>query len=81
MQEISKRFVYPANFAEQRIQEAYATILNADEVTKDMIPPLCHYIIFSKDGEKNKETFQNNMSKLHGKLQMTKKRQENIFIR
>lgn len=45
-------FVYPANFAEQRIQEAYDTILNADEVTKDMIPPLCHYIIFSKDGEK-----------------------------
>lgn len=45
-------FVYPANFAEHRIQESYDILLNADEVTKDMIPPLCHYIIFSKDGEK-----------------------------
>ena len=44
--------IYPANYAEQRINEAYDTILNANEVTKDMMPPLCHYILFSKDGEK-----------------------------
>lgn len=44
--------IYPANYAERRINEAYDLIQGADEVTEDMIPPLCHYVIFSMDGEK-----------------------------
>lgn len=44
--------IYPANYAERKINEAYDLIQNADEVTEDMIPPLCHYVIFSMDGEK-----------------------------
>ena len=44
--------IYPANYAERKINEAYDLIRSADEVTKDMIPPLCHYVIFSMDGEK-----------------------------
>lgn len=43
--------IYPANYAEKKINDAYELILNADEVTEEMIPPLCHYVIFSKDGE------------------------------
>ncbi|MDE7045951.1 MAG: sensor histidine kinase, partial [Acetatifactor sp.] len=44
--------IYPANYAERKINEAYDLIRSADEVTEDMIPPLCHYVIFSMDGEK-----------------------------
>ena len=43
--------IYPANYAERKINEAYDTIQNADEVTEEMIPVLCHYVIFSEDGE------------------------------
>lgn len=43
--------IYPANYAERKINEAYEMIQNADEVTQDMIPVLCRYIIFSKDGK------------------------------
>ena len=43
--------IYPANYAERKINEAYDTIQNADEVTEEMIPVLCHYAIFSADGE------------------------------
>lgn len=42
--------IYPANYAERRIEEAYETLQNADEVTEDMIPPLSHYAVFSQDG-------------------------------
>lgn len=45
-------YIYPANFAEVKISEAYDTILNADEVTEEIIPPLCHYVLFSKDGKR-----------------------------
>ena len=48
---INTECIYPANYAEQKINEAYDTILNADEVTEDMIPPLCHYVLFSMDGK------------------------------
>ena len=44
--------IYPANYAERKINEAYDLIQSTDEVTEDMIPPLCHYVIFSMDGEK-----------------------------
>lgn len=43
--------IYPANYAEQKINEAYDLIQSADVVTEDMIPPLCRYLIFSLDGE------------------------------
>lgn len=43
--------IYPANYAERKINEAYDMIQNADEVTEDIIPLLCHYVIFSTDGE------------------------------
>ena len=43
--------IYPANYAERKINEAYDLIQNADEVTEDIIPVLCHYVIFSADGE------------------------------
>ncbi|MDY3250455.1 MAG: HAMP domain-containing sensor histidine kinase [Candidatus Choladocola sp.] len=42
--------IYPANYAERKINEAYDMIQNADEVTEDIIPLLCHYVIFSADG-------------------------------
>lgn len=44
--------IYPANYAEQRINEAYDLIQSADKVTENMIPPLCRYAIFSMSGEK-----------------------------
>lgn len=43
--------IYPANYAERKINEAYDLIQRADGVTEDMIPPLCHYVIFDMDGE------------------------------
>lgn len=45
-------WIYPANFVEKKIAEVYDTILYADKVTEEMIPPLCSYVVFSKDGEK-----------------------------
>ena len=49
---ISVGCIYPANYAEQKINEAYDTILRADKVTAEMIPALCDYVIFSENGEK-----------------------------
>ena len=49
---ISVGCIYPANYAEQKINEAYDTILHADKVTAEMIPALCDYVIFSENGEK-----------------------------
>ena len=43
--------IYPANYAERKINEAYDTIQNADEVTEEMMPVLFHYAVFSADGE------------------------------
>ena len=48
---INTGYIYPANYTEQKINEAYSTIQNADEVTKDMIPALSHYVVFSVNGE------------------------------
>ena len=41
---ISVGCIYPANYAEQKINEAYDTILRADKVTAEMIPALCDYV-------------------------------------
>ena len=48
---VNLRVIYPANYAERKISEAYDMIQNADEVTEEMIPVLCRYVIFSEDGE------------------------------
>lgn len=44
--------IYPANYAERGIDKVYGLIQGAEEVTEDMIPPLCRYVIFSMDGQK-----------------------------
>ncbi len=49
---VNTGIIYAANYAERKINEAYDLIQNAKEVTEDMIPPLCHYVIFSMNGEK-----------------------------
>lgn len=49
---VNTGIIYAANYAERKINEAYDLIQNAEEVTEDMIPPLCHYVVFSTDGEK-----------------------------
>lgn len=43
--------IYPANYAERKINEVYDRIQNADKVTEDIIPDLCYYVLFSMDGE------------------------------
>ncbi|WP_026491949.1 sensor histidine kinase [Butyrivibrio sp. XPD2002] len=43
--------IYPANYAEEQIDDIYINIINADEVTEDLIPDFCSYVVFSKDGE------------------------------
>ena len=48
---INTGYIYPANYAEKKINEAYSTIQKADEVTKDMIPALSHYVVFSANGD------------------------------
>lgn len=42
--------IYPANYAEKKINESYDTLQSAVEVTQDIIPPLCYYAVFSEDG-------------------------------
>ena len=54
---ISVGCIYPANYAEQKINEAYDTILRADKVTAEMIPALCDYVIFSGDCTRNDKAF------------------------
>ena len=48
---INAGVIYPANYAEYRISEVYEQIENASEVTEDMIPDVCRYVIFSEEGE------------------------------
>lgn len=48
---VNTGMIYPANYAERKINEAFDLLQNAEQVTKDMIPPLCHYAIFSLDGK------------------------------
>lgn len=49
---VNMGIIHPANYAERKINEASDLIQSADKVTEDMIPPLCHYVIFSMNGEK-----------------------------
>lgn len=48
---VNTGIIYPANYTERKINEAYDRIQSADEVTEDMVPSLCRYVIFSVDGE------------------------------
>ncbi len=43
--------IYPANYAEFRINEVAEQIKAADEVTADLIPDVCRYVVFSEDGQ------------------------------
>lgn len=42
--------IYPANYAEYRISEVERQIETASEVTADLIPDVCRYVVFSEDG-------------------------------
>lgn len=48
---INAGVIYPANYAEYRISEVYEQIENASEVTEEMVPDVCRYVIFSEEGE------------------------------
>ena len=48
---INTGIILPANYAEVEIQKATNIISNADEVTEDLIPPLCKYAVFNLEGE------------------------------
>lgn len=43
--------VYPANYAEQQAKEAAGRIAGAQEVSRELIPDLCQYVIFDENGE------------------------------
>lgn len=43
--------VYPANYAEDQARLAAEVIQSADQVTEDLIPELCHYAVFDKNGQ------------------------------
>lgn len=48
---INAGVIYPANYAEYRISEVSEQIKTANEVTSDLIPEVCRYVVFSDDGE------------------------------
>ncbi|SFC10058.1 sensor histidine kinase [Butyrivibrio sp. YAB3001] len=48
---INAGVIYPANYAEYRISDAFEQIKTADEVTADLIPEVCRYVVFSEDGK------------------------------
>lgn len=42
--------VYPANYAEKQIKSVQDKIENASDITEELIPDLCQYVVFSLDG-------------------------------
>ena len=42
--------VYPANYAQNQAAEAHDTLQQAAEITPDLIPDLCDYIVFDLYG-------------------------------
>ncbi len=42
--------IYPADYAEQQIDRAMDVLQNAEEITQELIPSLCEYVLFSEDG-------------------------------
>lgn len=47
---ILNEVVYPADHAEQQAKEAADRIAGAQEVSRELIPDLCQYVIFDADG-------------------------------
>ena len=48
---INAGVIYPADYAEYRISEVSEQIKTANEVTDDLIPEVCRYVVFSEDGK------------------------------
>ena len=48
----SSNTIYRADYAQEQANLAYETILNADVITKDLIPELCQYVVFDQDGNR-----------------------------
>ncbi|MCM1121687.1 MAG: HAMP domain-containing histidine kinase [Eubacterium sp.] len=48
---LSSDFVYPARYAEEQAQLAVETIQAAERVSEEMIPELCRYTVFDKEGQ------------------------------
>lgn len=48
---INAGVIYPADYAEYRISEVSEQIKTANEVTADLIPEVCRYVVFSEDGK------------------------------
>lgn len=46
----SKNMVYPANYADMQAQSAAWDIVQTGEVREEMIPELCRYVVFDKEG-------------------------------
>ncbi len=47
---VSGHFVYPAHYAEDQARAAVEAIQTADQVSEELIPELCRYVVFDKDG-------------------------------
>lgn len=47
---IEKHFILPANYSEKKIEENSSAILNADKVTKNLIPQGCNYGVYDEKG-------------------------------
>lgn len=44
--------IYPADYAQNQANMAYDELVRAEEISSDMIPNLCDYIIFDREGTK-----------------------------
>ncbi len=48
---INVGIILPANYAEVEIQKVTDTISEAEKVTEDLIPSLCKYVVFNREGK------------------------------
>lgn len=48
---LSGNLVYPARYAEEQARLAVVPIQTADQVTEDLIPELCRYVVFDHNGQ------------------------------
>lgn len=47
---IASGIIYPASYAQEQAGNAYDEIMDAEEVSEEIIPELCQYAIFDMDG-------------------------------
>lgn len=47
---INSNLIFPANYAEKSAIAAYEQIKTADEISEELIPELCQYVVFDLDG-------------------------------